>query len=282
MTKACDSYHVPANVRRHLDYVTPGIRLLAPRVKNNRKRSVPEDDAFKLIPAKFPKSISNTSELATCDVAITPACVAALYQIPPVAAGYKARADNSLGIFEEGDYYAQEDLDLFFANFTTIPQGTSPIPAFIDGAVAPVPVDEAGGESDLDFELSYPIIYPQTITLYQTDDIYYATEASGGFLNTFLDALDGSYCDYLDRKYISLRTPSTGLTLSSSRSCLPRHQLHRWLRRNLELRHLHTHQRHLYLLRWTRSRPPRRLPNPSMYRVHETRTPRCLNHVRIR
>ena len=56
----------------------------------------------------------------------------------------------------------------------------------------------AGGESDLDFQISYPIIYPQNSILFQTDDIYYATgqEPSQGFLNTFLDALDGSYCTY--------------------------------------------------------------------------------------
>lgn len=100
-----------------------------------------------------------------------------------------------MGIYEEGDYYAQEDLDLFFANYTPyIPQGTHPTPAFIDGATAPTDVADAGGESDLDFELAYPLLYPQTITLYQTDDRYYATNpnstSTGGF-NTFLDALDG-------------------------------------------------------------------------------------------
>lgn len=56
----------------------------------------------------------------------------------------------------------------------------------------------AGGESDLDLQISYPIIYPQNSVLFQTDDIFYATglEASQGFLNTFLDAIDGSYCTY--------------------------------------------------------------------------------------
>lgn len=96
--------------------------------------------------------------------------------------------------------YAQEDLDLFFANFTpNIPKGTGPKPAFIDGGNAPVHnISEAGGESDLDFELIYPIIYPQTITLYQTDDDYYSNSPDGpaGGFNTFLDAIDGSYCTY--------------------------------------------------------------------------------------
>jgi tripeptidyl-peptidase-1 len=126
-----------------------------------------------------------------CDKAITPDCIRALYKIPTARAA--PHPNNSMGIFEEGDYYAQEDLDLFFQNYAKdIPRGTHPIPAFIDGAKAPVPVEHAGGESDLDFELAYPIVYPQSITLYQTDDKHWATNSSiQGFLNTFLDALDG-------------------------------------------------------------------------------------------
>ena len=151
-------------------------------------------------PSGFPWSAAG--QLATCDVAITPVCIQALYEVPPIPEYPYGRPNpgNSLGIFEEGDYYAQEDLNLFFANFTPyIPQNTHPIPAFIDGAEAPTDTADAGGESDLDFELAYPLIYPQTITLYQTEDYHYATNpnstSTGGF-NTFLDALDGSYCTY--------------------------------------------------------------------------------------
>lgn len=38
----------------------------------------------------------------------------------------------------------------------------------------------AGGESDLDFTISYPIIYPQNSVLFQTDDFFYATGLEGG------------------------------------------------------------------------------------------------------
>lgn len=92
----------------------------------------------------------------------------------------------------DADTYAQEDLNLFFANFTPqIPQGTHPTLDAIDGAVAPVPVDEAGGESDLDFQLIYPIVYPIEVVLYQVDDPPYADGEipTAGFGNTFLDAL---------------------------------------------------------------------------------------------
>ena len=55
----------------------------------------------------------------------------------------------------------------------------------------------AGPESDLDFQISYPVIYPQNSILFQTDDdVYEANYTFEGFLNNFLDAIDGSYCSY--------------------------------------------------------------------------------------
>lgn len=193
-------YHVPAHIQEHIDYITPGIKLLsASKVgHSNTKRGFGMTDGSgaprppkKHSPPDLGKLLN---ELESCDIAITPICIQALYEIPPPTYRH-ANPANAMGIFEEGDYYAQEDLNLFFANFTpNIPQGTHPTPAFIDGAEAPVPVADAGGESDLDFELAYPLLYPQDIMLYQTDDYFYATNpnstSTGGF-NTFLDALDG-------------------------------------------------------------------------------------------
>lgn len=42
------------------------------------------------------------------------------------------------------------------------------------------------------------MIYPQTVTLYQVDDDIYGPQEieSANLFNTFLDALDGSYCNY--------------------------------------------------------------------------------------
>ena len=135
--------------------------------------------------------ITDISSLAHCDELITPACVKALYGIPPAT---KANPSNAMGIFEEGDFYDQEDLNLFFQKYTPyIPQGTHPTPNFVDGAEAPVNVSQGGGESTLDFELAYPLLYPQKLVLYQTDDINYATEnPTEGAFNVFLDAIDGA------------------------------------------------------------------------------------------
>lgn len=136
----------------------------------------------------------------TGDVMITPACLQALYDFKPLSPHAQVSPNNSMGIFEEGDFYSQFDLNSFFTNFTSyIPNGTHPILDSIDGGTAPVQTSLAGGESDLDFQLAIPIIYPQTTTLYQTDDLFYAEGGSitaTGILNTFLDAIDGSYCTY--------------------------------------------------------------------------------------
>jgi len=66
----------------------------------------------------------------------------------------------------------------------------------------------------LDFDSSWPLIYPQGIVLFQEDDEYYESTGNfNGFWNSknyssdyfeifkltfeaFLDALDGSYCTY--------------------------------------------------------------------------------------
>lgn len=199
------SYHVPEAVREHIDYITPGIKLLATGPKRKGKRSIDRGASpAPHIPGgppglvAFPPQLYGVSEsdLDHCDEAITPACVKALYHVPNAT---KADLRNPIGIFEEGDIYSQEDLDRFFGNYTPyIPQGTHPIPAFIDGAQAPNPVLEGGGESALDFQLAYPLIYPQQIELFQTDDAYYTTGNSNstGLYNTWLDGIDGSYCTY--------------------------------------------------------------------------------------
>ena len=109
----------------------------------------------------------------------------------------KAAAGNQLGIFEEGDYYSNSDLAKFFTTYATnIPSTTRPKVDGIDGGTAPS--GAAGAESDLDLQISYPIIYPQNSIIFQTDDANYASgrEGGGGFLNTFFDALDGSYCTF--------------------------------------------------------------------------------------
>ena len=211
---ACEEYFVPEHLSEHIDYVTPGLKLLAGgkasngRHLNGRKREL-EKRGFRTssnqnfsTPVFGPEitvplaSLNGTNQLSMCDQYVTPECIMTFYNITK---GTKATKGNELGIFEEGDFYAAEDLIEFFATFAPyIPLTTAPKLEGIDGGFAPAPY--AGGESDLDFEISYPIIWPQNSVLFQTDDLFYALglEGGGGFLNTFLDAIDGSYCSYID------------------------------------------------------------------------------------
>ncbi|KAH8891212.1 subtilisin-like protein [Thozetella sp. PMI_491] len=198
-------YHLPLHIQEHVDYVTPGVKGTRMDLRHKPKRSAatskgslrrPQKKPFPSMPAHW-----NTSDLATCDEVITPACLQALYHYTAPNPHAKVSSHNSLGIFEEGDFYYQPDFDSFFATYTPwIPNGTVPILNSIDGGEAPATdPEDAGGESNLDFELAYPIIYPQTTTLYQTDDLYYASGGDGtqtGIFNTFFDAIDGSYCTY--------------------------------------------------------------------------------------
>ncbi|MCJ1282915.1 Tripeptidyl-peptidase sed1 [Xylographa opegraphella] len=208
---ACDQYHVPAHVRKHVDYITPGIKLLATGtrgrggkgiqkrtfgVTGQRNKQPPLKAPLPMPMATIAGSLISGLPLSICDVAITPPCVKALYNVTVPTTKV---AGNSLGIFEDlGDVYSQTDLNEFFLSLApNIPQGTAPTLEAVDGATAPNPVTSAGPESDLDLQLAYPLIYPQTIDLFQTDDdIYEANYTFEGFLNNFLDAIDGSYCTY--------------------------------------------------------------------------------------
>ncbi|KAF7586002.1 hypothetical protein BBP40_009725 [Aspergillus hancockii] len=196
---ACREYHVPQSVKSHIDYITPGIKHLEIRGARPLEKRNGGARSFGILPPilrplTLPLEALLGNLLALCDVAVTPACIQAMYN---VSDGTKATKGNELGIFEDlGDVYSQEDLDLFFSTLAhKIPEGTHPALNAIDGAEAPADSANAGAESDLDFEISYPLIWPQNSILFQTDDpVYQNNYTFSGFLNNLLDAIDGSYC----------------------------------------------------------------------------------------
>ncbi|KAH8775152.1 peptidase S8/S53 domain-containing protein [Hyaloscypha finlandica] len=58
---------------------------------------------------------------------------------------------------------------------------------------------QAGPEVALDLQLAFPIVYPQEITLYDVDDFIVQANQLDTYtfgFNTFLDALDGSHCNF--------------------------------------------------------------------------------------
>ncbi|KAJ5471769.1 hypothetical protein N7530_009126 [Penicillium desertorum] len=209
---ACREYHVPSSVREHVDYITPGISLrevTSVRRSTKRKRFVDGIPPI-LEPILLPIEELLSEAPSLCSQAITPQCIQQMYNI---SEGHSATEGNELGIFEGiGDVYAQEDLDLFFSKlYSKIPQGTHPILKSVDGGEAPTDTSRAGPESDLDFQISYPIIWPQNSILFQSDDMHYENHYTfRGFLNTFLDAIDGSYCSTISPLDPSYPDPADG------------------------------------------------------------------------
>lgn len=206
----CDEYYLPAHISSHIDYIKPGVKLSAPvRKRNLDKRGgsplphrgprlphfkPPHYPGWEIPPAAWGLS----QELQTCGVNITPACIKALYEIPTAKL---SQPENAMGLFETYDAFAQGDISLFFEHFAkNVPANTSPKVISVDGGEAPVPASSVqnSAESDIDLDLSISLIYPQTVTIYQVDDLPNSSGETGaaGFLNTFFDSIDGSYCDY--------------------------------------------------------------------------------------
>lgn len=224
-TIAVEEYYVPLHLREHIDYINPGVKL---QTQPSKLKKLMRRQAQKL----FEKRVStfthtnaalvndeedagsgNSSNillpavLNACDTDLTIACIRAQYSIPNNTV---AAAGNELGIFGGLDeHYSQADLDAFFAMLHPyIPNGTYPQERLIDGAIGPVEdvpgynQSLAGGEADMDIEAAWPLIWPQDIVLFQTDEEFYEVNQKSpntpyrGFWNTFFDAIDGSYCTY--------------------------------------------------------------------------------------
>ncbi|OTA89598.1 hypothetical protein M434DRAFT_103855 [Hypoxylon sp. CO27-5] len=204
----CDEYHLPRHIREHVDYITPGIRLvLGPN--ENKKRLSSKKRAFltlnrtghafgtTLLSNSLPLPLSqlNSTNLTHCDTVMTINCIRALYQIPKPS---KATPGNELGMYEYADVYNQIDLDRYWRDFAPeIPQGYGPQVRGIDSGIAPGPQGR-GIESYLDLDLAHPLLYPQGVVIYQVEDENYADGSFDhkGLFNNFLDAIDGSYCAY--------------------------------------------------------------------------------------
>jgi tripeptidyl-peptidase-1 len=183
----CDSYHVPAHVARHIEVVTPSVSFDRPG--RPKAASIGQPGTGVAFPKDAGVIHNLIDQLENCDSHITPLCLRALYGIvyEPLAAH-----KNSYGIVEyTPQAYLQEDLDLFFANFSKSTVGTKPKLVSIDGGVAQT-TDKGfatNGESDLDIEYGQVLVTKKLpVTLYQVGDL-----VQGASFNNLLDALDGSY-----------------------------------------------------------------------------------------
>ncbi|RFU73337.1 alkaline serine protease [Trichoderma arundinaceum] len=191
-----DEYSIPAELLEHIDYITPAVtRLQISGEDKARKlrRDVEVRDPNNDVTASPPFGHEVTSN---CNDYITPRCIRNMYNIP---LGQSAVEGNELGIYERQPYN-QTALSLFFKTFSPfIPTNTTPLINSIDGA--PILVDDqtasttGDGETMLDIIVAYPIVHPQNVRVYFVDDLNYEVNVTQGYFNTFLDALDGSYCN---------------------------------------------------------------------------------------
>ncbi|RFU73336.1 subtilisin [Trichoderma arundinaceum] len=193
----CEEYHVPMKIRDHIDFITPGVMVL--EIKKRADNTVHSFGS--MLPEVTPISDflpQYQNNPLNCSFVITPECVRALYNVSDKPKGHP---NNSVGIYStQGERYSPEGLNTFFKYFAPeIPQGTTPTFAGIDGAPTPSPLPyDAAEEADLDFQAVYPLAYPNEVVNYLVDDMFYQGGGDGvsGLFNTFLDALDKSYCTY--------------------------------------------------------------------------------------
>ena len=215
-------YKLPLHIQGYVDFITPGVKLSRPtrtqqesQSKTLGKRELPT--------GTFTPDQVKAFNLSTCGQVITPACIQELYGYPGES---YAQPGNELGIIEGNSSYIQSDMDFFFANaFPTIPQGTQAKNVLLKGAqvdqTAPNATDPKYVgilESNLDFQLAWPIVYPQNITLFDagiyiedvigipglpdpydpnnnTQLLTVQAIITAYLVDTVFEAIDGSYCE---------------------------------------------------------------------------------------
>ncbi|KAH6662834.1 peptidase S8/S53 domain-containing protein [Halenospora varia] len=202
---ACDKYHLPHRVRKYVDFAMPTIQLEGLRPIPNLLPNIDLESSL-----DFPWPQDGLTGITNCYNLITIECLRALYQFGP---GNTSITGNEMGIPEFANFLYLPDLSTYFAKYTTQPVPNNTIPEFISidgGQLADIRANGTyyhGGESALDFQTAYSIIYPQKLRRYQVGDG--VNVDSVGTFNIFLDALDGSYCTYLggDAPYVDPAYP---------------------------------------------------------------------------
>jgi tripeptidyl-peptidase-1 len=105
----------------------------------------------------LPSGAENLPEdVQGCGLNITPPCWKALYKLPKV--NPPSTPENSLGLFEQGDYFAISDVQSYLKTYAPyVPLDHLPIPALIDGAAYSEPASNTTlveGEADIDIDIA--------------------------------------------------------------------------------------------------------------------------------
>ncbi|KAL0573252.1 hypothetical protein V5O48_008699 [Marasmius crinis-equi] len=170
---ACTSYHLPIHVAPHVELVLPSVHFDAIPTKRSRQ---PFGGLGR--PGVFSKHGGDAqmvqNDLNNCHQQITPQCLKALYGMFYIP--HFPMYNNSFGIVEyTPQAYLQEDLDIFFRNFSESLVGHSPVLASIDGGYPQRAFQDFtwNGESNLDLEYAMALVSErQPVTLYQVGDVY--------------------------------------------------------------------------------------------------------------
>ncbi|KAH0829078.1 putative tripeptidyl-peptidase I [Lanmaoa asiatica] len=232
---ACESYHLPEHVVRHVDFVTPTVHFDAKLSKRSgsgqplRTVGLPGSSTGPKTTGEL-LDWTNLNQLVDCDTHITPLCLRALYGLlyePVVPERIVTRV-----VEYTPQSFRQDDLNMFARNFSSDLYGISPVMKSIDGgmytgstcwlkpneltytssaALSSQEGFDINGESNLDLEYAMNLVTSkQNITLYQVGDLIEGLNSdritplmsdlewasTGGSFNNFLDALDGSYCTF--------------------------------------------------------------------------------------
>lgn len=213
-TIAAEHYSVPELVRPHVDFITPTVHFDMKLPTRDEPVERDEPSSFKAeanvksgnaksigLPGNgfLPKTKSAGNlggvftDLKNCSQQIVPNCLRALYDLPPLVGGQVST--HASGIVEyTPQAYRQSDLDKFFADYAPGLANKNPKLVSIDGGYAQTTnvSFDYNGESNLDLEYSMALSELST-TLYQVGD-----PIESGSFSDFLDALDGSFCQYDD------------------------------------------------------------------------------------
>ncbi|KAM3449277.1 hypothetical protein MY3296_007053 [Beauveria thailandica] len=197
-----ENYTIPGAVSSHIDFIAPALGLPSRTSKSRRSAPIiPSPVKPTPLPQQIVRELTAApNDTNRCADYVTPKCIKAMYNIPN---GKLSNPSNRLGLFESDDeYFQQGDLSTFFALFAAyIPATFAPKVDLINwGSSKPNPAN-AEGEAALDFDVSYPVIYPQNIELFQAKDNFDYFGGTFGIFNQFLDGVDGSYCTFSSHNF---------------------------------------------------------------------------------
>ncbi|KAM3549366.1 hypothetical protein ARSEF4850_008891 [Beauveria asiatica] len=197
-----ENYTIPGAVSSHIDFIAPALGLPSRTSKSRRSAPIiPSPVKPTALPQQIVRELTAApNDTNRCADYVTPECIKAMYNIPN---GKLSNPSNRLGLFEpDNEYFQQADLGTFFALFAAyIPATFAPKVDLINwGSSKPDPAYGVG-EAALDFDVSYPVIYPQNIELFQAKDNFGYPGGTLGIFNQFLDGVDGSYCTFSSHNF---------------------------------------------------------------------------------